>query len=91
MDANSFSIFLNPSKNELYLKLNDYKLNNVDTFIRNQNIVGNTVIELNNIALKDLLKLDITSLTQGVYILSVEIEGNVSHKKFIKKLRTSIQ
>ncbi len=80
----SLNIFPNPANKELHIKMVDSKWSTSNGTIRITNLVGNEVMTLEKVDMNELLKLDIANLSNGVYIVSVEIDGNVTHKKFIK-------
>jgi hypothetical protein len=82
--SKSLSIFPNPANKELHIKLLDPELSKSNGSIRITNLVGAEIMMLKGVEMNELLKLDISSLTNGVYIISVEVDGNVTHKKFVK-------
>ena len=82
--SKSLSIFPNPANKELHIKLHDPELSKSNGSIRITNLVGKEIKMLEHVEMNELLKLDISNLANGVYIISVEVDGNVTHKKFVK-------
>ena len=82
--SKSLNIFPNPANKELYIKMLDSELSNSNANISITNLVGNEILKLKNVELNEQIKLDISTLSNGVYIISVEVDGEVTHKKFIK-------
>lgn len=80
----SLNIYPNPANKELHIKILNSELSKSNGIIRITNLVGNEVMSVDNVEMNKHLKLDIANLVNGVYIVSVEIDGNVTHKKFMK-------
>ncbi len=82
--SKSLNIFPNPANKELQIKMLDSELSNSSANISITNLIGTEIMSIKQVEMKELLKLDISTLANGVYLISVEINGNVTHKKFIK-------
>lgn len=72
---NTLNIFPNPVKNQLNLQ-GDEKINRLEIF----NINGAMVFSLNKVS----NQVDVSSLSNGIYILRVNTESGSSHLRFIK-------
>ncbi len=82
--SRSINIYPNPANNELTLNLKDENLGLSKADISIHNIIGNTLINLPEVSLTNAQTIDISSIPRGVYIISIKIDGNFVHKKFIK-------
>ena len=74
------TIFPNPASNELSLKFNEYQVNKVISY----NII-NTLgqITMSNTIQSDKLNIDISSLSNGIYVLKLNIDNKVATSSFV--------
>ena len=82
---NTLNIYPNPANNELHIGISDVKYLNEKTSISIKNLVGQEMISLESNELKNLQNIDITSLPEGIYIISIKLDGVYINKKFIKR------
>src|SRR5690606_16454990 len=81
-DENSFAVYPNPAKNEIFLSLenNSGKIN-----VKILNVEGK-VLSTQNKEAETQTSIDVSNLKTGIYFLSIEGEnGNRVVKKFIKE------
>lgn len=77
-DAEIIYLYPNPATDALYLNISDVK--NISVII--YSIAGETVKTINNL---NINKIDITGLTNGIYLYSIQKEGNrIANGKLIK-------
>lgn len=81
---NIINIYPNPATNVLNIGISDAKFINEPATISIKNIVGEELLYLENNSFKNLENIDITSLSEGVYFLTVKLNGLNVTKKFIK-------
>ncbi len=78
-----FSIYPNPTQNELYIKSQKSKTGNLKIKIFN---VEGKLLSLQNLNFENQASLNISHLSSGIYFLNIESEnGMVEVKKFIKQ------
>jgi len=82
---NSISIYPNPANDILNIGVSDSKYLNEKVAISIKNLVGKEIISLENDELKNLKNIDISSLSEGVYIISIQLNGVNINRKFIKR------
>jgi endoglucanase len=83
LDVTSFEaakakLFPNPATNILNVQSNS-RIDNVSIF----NVVGQEVVSMKSN--EELIKVDVSSLNSGVYVVKATIEGKISTSKFIKE------
>ena len=79
-DISELSVFPNPAKNQLTIKSTrtNISFNNISIV----NVTGNTVLKLKDYSVNNTI--DVSSLSSGVYLLKIEVEGSSVIKKFVK-------
>ncbi len=78
-----FSLFPVPVSKELQIQWGDYGLNG-SLHLTVTNVVGQTVKDIRVQTASNAVKMDVSELKPGIYILSIETRGGVSTKRFVK-------
>jgi hypothetical protein len=76
---NDMSIFPNPTTNELTIKYAD--LNNSELII--YNLMGSVLLRKNSWSGASEIKLDVSSLQNGIYFLEIKTKSGAAVQKFV--------
>ena len=83
--ANNITIYPNPANDLINIGVADAQYLTEKSIISIKNLMGQEMIRLENDNLKNIKSIDISSLSEGIYVISVNIGGDVIQRKFIKK------
>jgi len=83
--SNNITIYPNPANDVINIGVADAQYLTEKSIITIKNLMGQELIRQENENLKNIQSIDISSLSEGIYVISVNIGGNVAQRKFIKK------
>lgn len=83
--ANNITIYPNPANELINIGVADAQYLTEKSIITIKNLIGQEIIRQENENLKNIQSIDISSLSEGIYVISVNIAGNIAQRKFIKK------
>jgi hypothetical protein len=78
----NLSVYPNPAKEELFIQINSLK-NNATSYLELYNIAGQKVLDQS--ILQNNTKVDLSSLSKGLYLLKTNVEGTISTVKIVKE------
>ncbi len=78
----NLSVYPNPAKEELFIHINNLK-NNATSYLELYNIAGQKVLDQS--ILQNNTKVDLSTLSKGLYLLKTNVEGTISTVKIVKE------
>ncbi len=83
--ANNITLYPNPANDVLNIGISDINLLSKKSIISIKNMMGQEILHQENENLKNNQNLDISHLSEGVYVITLKIGDGVVNRKFIKK------
>lgn len=83
--ANNITLYPNPANDVLNIGVSDVNFLSKKSIISIKNLMGQEILHQESDNLKNIQNLDITHLSEGVYVITLKIGDGVVNRKFIKK------
>lgn len=83
--VNNITIYPNPANDVLNIGVSDVNILSKKSIISIKNLMGQEILHQESDNLKNIQNLDISHLSEGVYVITVNIGGGIVNRKFIKK------
>lgn len=83
--ANNITLYPNPANDVLNIGVSDVNFLSKKSIISVKNLMGQEILHQESDNLKNIQNLDITHLSEGVYVITLKIGDGVVNRKFIKK------